>query len=216
MKVASMVIVIFVLTLVIRLWVVDSMEEEGLEAPMTQLDVGRVIKSNMLLPRHTLRCYTCSGFGHKAQKCKSQRSQPRRSTSYTSARRFEDHKTNSYSQGHSQAWRNEFDQRSVGSSNSLVRCWTCNNVGHIAAYCRTMRCYSCNGLGHKAQDCWSTQKQHVRSFLYGSSRKASTDEGSNAQSMDAKKLVWMRKTKQLQIGEVDQTKEDGCHMASQV
>jgi len=56
----------------------------------------------------------------------------------------------------------------------------------------------------------------VRSFLYGSSRKASTDEGSNAQSMDAKKLVWMRKTKQLQIGEVDQTKEDGCHMASQV
>ena len=50
MKVASMVIVIFVLTLVIRLWIVGSMEEAGLEAPMSQLDVGHVIKSDMLLP----------------------------------------------------------------------------------------------------------------------------------------------------------------------
>ena len=44
MKVDSMVIVIFVLTLVISLWIVDSMEEEGLEVPMTQSDVGHVIK----------------------------------------------------------------------------------------------------------------------------------------------------------------------------
>ena len=54
MKVASMVIVIFVLTLVIRLWIVGSMEEEGLEAPMNQLDVGHAIKSDMLLPHVTL------------------------------------------------------------------------------------------------------------------------------------------------------------------
>ena len=54
MKVASMVIVIFVLTLVIRLWIVGPMEEEGLEAPMSQLDVGHVIKSDMLLPPVTL------------------------------------------------------------------------------------------------------------------------------------------------------------------
>ena len=53
MKVDLIVIVIFVLTLVIRLWIVDSMEEEGLEAPMTQLDVGHVIKSDMLLPHVT-------------------------------------------------------------------------------------------------------------------------------------------------------------------
>ena len=50
---ASMVIVIFVLTLVIRLWIEDSMEEEALEAPMTQLDVGHAIKSDMLLPHVT-------------------------------------------------------------------------------------------------------------------------------------------------------------------
>ena len=36
---------------------------------------------------HTLRCYTCSGFGNKAQECASQRSQPRKSPSYTLARR---------------------------------------------------------------------------------------------------------------------------------
>ena len=146
---------------------------------------------------HTLRCYTCSGFGHKAQECASQRSQLRRSTSYTSTRRFEDQKTNFYSQRYAQAWRNEADQRNVGNSNSSVRCWTCNDVGHIATYCHTVRCYSCNRLGYKAQDCWSTQKQHVRSFLYISSTKANTDEGSNAQSTDAKKQVWMGKTEQL-------------------
>ena len=49
MKVVSMVIVIFVITLVIGPWIVDSMEEEGLEAPMAQLDVGHVIKSDMSL-----------------------------------------------------------------------------------------------------------------------------------------------------------------------
>ena len=54
MKVVSMVIVIFVLTLVIKLWIVDSMEEEGLEAPMTRSDVGHAIKSDMLLPHVTL------------------------------------------------------------------------------------------------------------------------------------------------------------------
>ena len=66
MKVASMVIFIFVVNLVIKLWIVDSMEEEGLEAPMTQLGVGHVAATC-----HTLRCYTCSGFGHKDQECAS-------------------------------------------------------------------------------------------------------------------------------------------------
>ena len=50
MKVASMVIVIFVLTLVIKLWIVDSTKEEVVEGPMNQLDDGHVIKLDMLLP----------------------------------------------------------------------------------------------------------------------------------------------------------------------
>ena len=54
MKVASMVIVIFFLTLVIKLCSVDSMEEEVVGGPMTQSDVGHVIKLDMLLPHVTL------------------------------------------------------------------------------------------------------------------------------------------------------------------
>ena len=66
-----------------------------------------------------MRCYTWSGFGHKAQECASQRSKPRKSPSYTSARRtnepwkktnagiFKDQNINAYSQGYSQAWRHE-------------------------------------------------------------------------------------------------------------
>ena len=53
MKVVSMVIVIFVLTLVIKLWSVDSTKEEVAEGPMTQSDVGHVIKLDMLLPHVT-------------------------------------------------------------------------------------------------------------------------------------------------------------------
>ena len=50
MKVVLMVIVIFILTLVIKLWSVDSTEEEVVEVPMTLLDGGHVIKLDMLLP----------------------------------------------------------------------------------------------------------------------------------------------------------------------
>ena len=52
----------------------------------------------------------------------------------------------------------------------------------------------------------------MRSFLYKSSRKTSTDEGINVKRTDAKKQVWMKKSERLQIGEVDQIKEDGFNM----
>ena len=55
----------------------------------------------------------------------------------------------------------------------------------------------------------------MRSFSYKSSRKSSTDEGINAERTNAKKQVWMKKTEQLHIEEVDQFRENGCHMASQ-
>ena len=44
-----MVIVFHVLTLVIRLWILDSIEEEVLEVPVTKLDVGHVTKMDILL-----------------------------------------------------------------------------------------------------------------------------------------------------------------------
>ena len=54
----------------------------------------------------------------------------------------------------------------------------------------------------------------MRSFLYNSSRNSNIDEGTTDERTDTKKQVWMKKTEQLQIGEVDQSREDGCHMAS--
>jgi chromosome segregation ATPase len=30
---------------------------------------------------------------------------------------------------------------------NTLRCWRCNQVGHIVAHCHTMRCYSCSGFG---------------------------------------------------------------------
>ena len=44
-----MVIVFVVLTLVIRLWIADSMEEEVLEAPMTRLDARHATMKVTLL-----------------------------------------------------------------------------------------------------------------------------------------------------------------------
>ena len=49
MKVDLMVNVIFVLTLVIKLWIVHSIEEV-VEAPITQLDVGHATKLDILMP----------------------------------------------------------------------------------------------------------------------------------------------------------------------
>ena len=50
MKVDLIVIVIFVLTLILRLSITCSQEEEVLEAPMTKLDVVHVIKLDIILP----------------------------------------------------------------------------------------------------------------------------------------------------------------------
>ena len=54
------------------------------------------------------------------------------------------------------------------------------------------------------------------SFSYKSTRKTNKDEGTNVERTNAKKNVWMKKTEQLQIREVVQSREDGFHMASQV
>ena len=50
MKMDLTVIAILVLTLVIRLWIVESTEEEVLEAAMTKLYVVHVTKMDILLP----------------------------------------------------------------------------------------------------------------------------------------------------------------------
>ena len=167
---------------------------------------GRKSNGHVAATCHTLRCYMCSGFGHKAQECASQRNQSRRSPLYTSARRigepwkkttarsFEDQKRRTYSQGHAQGWRKEVDQRSDGSFTSSARCW------------------SCNRFGHKAQNCWNT----MRRLTYSSAKTTNKDNGENDEKIDAKKQVWMKKNNLLNLNEIkDQYKkgDDDCHMA---
>ena len=57
----------------------------------------------------------------------------------------------------------------------------------------------------------------MRRLTYSLAKKTSKDnDGTDTQRTDAKKQLWIRKTEQLQKGEVDQSREDGFHMASQV
>ena len=128
----------------------------------------------------------------------SQRSQPRRISSYTSARRtcepwkktnpkkFEDQNTRTYSQVHSQGQRKEVDLRSYG------------------------RCWSCNKFGHKAQNCWND----MRRLTYSLAKKTNKDIGENNEKIDAKKHLWMKKNSVLNEIEDQCTTENGCHMAS--
>jgi hypothetical protein len=44
-----------------------------------------------------------------------------------------------------------YERRYNGRSYNTMRCWRCDQVGHIDVHCNTIRCYSCSGFGHKSQ-----------------------------------------------------------------
>jgi hypothetical protein len=46
-----------------------------------------------------------------------------------------------------------YERRYNGRFYNTMRCWRCDQVGHIAIHCNTMRCYSYSGFGHKSQEC---------------------------------------------------------------
>ena len=59
-----------------------------------------------------------------------------------------------------------YGRRRAESPNDSVRCWTLDQVGHVATTCHTLRCYTCSGFGHKSQECASQRSQPRRSPLY--------------------------------------------------
>jgi hypothetical protein len=99
-----------------------------------------------------------------------------------------------------------YARKDVGRFHNTLRCWRCNQVGHIVAHCHTMRCYNCSGFGHKSQDCWNTRRQSMRSASYSmtrrthETRKEDNIEKMEAQSSSSEKLghlqKWMKKTEQ--------------------
>jgi hypothetical protein len=45
-----------------------------------------------------------------------------------------------------------YERRYNGIFHNIIRCWRCDQVGHIAVHCNSMRCYSCTRFVHKSQE----------------------------------------------------------------
>jgi hypothetical protein len=54
--------------------------------------------------------------------------------------------------GHKALECRSYARRNNGIFHNTIRCWRCDQVGHIVVHCHTMRCYNCSGFGHKSQD----------------------------------------------------------------
>jgi hypothetical protein len=85
---------------------------------------------------------------------------------------------------------------------NTLRCWICNQVGHIASHYHIIRCYNCSGFGHKSQDCWNTRRKSMMRTSYSMTRrrhevrKEDIFENMEAQSSNSKKQghLHVRKT----------------------
>jgi hypothetical protein len=45
-----------------------------------------------------------------------------------------------------------YERRYNGRFYNTMRCWRCDQVGHIVVHCNSMRCYNCSVFGHKSQE----------------------------------------------------------------
>jgi hypothetical protein len=110
-----------------------------------------------------------------------------------------------------------YARKDVGIFHNILKCWRCNQVGHIAAHCHSMRCYSCSGFGHKSQDCWNSKRQSMRSTSYYMARRGNEAwKKDNVERMEAHKTSvekprdfqkWMKKIEHQDMNEGIQNEE---------
>ena len=100
-----------------------------------------------------------------------------------------------------------YGRRSAGSPKEKVRCWTCNQIGHIASTHHTLKYYTHSGFGHKAQECASQRSQPRKSPSYTSARRTSEPwKKTNAGRFEyQKKMPTIRDT--LRHGDIKLIKE---------
>jgi hypothetical protein len=73
--------------------------------------------------------------------------------------------------GHKPLECRSYAMRDNETFHNTIRCWRCDQVGHIVVHCHSMRCYSCSGFDHKYQDCWNTRRKSMIRTSYSMTRR---------------------------------------------
>jgi hypothetical protein len=113
--------------------------------------------------------------------------------------------------GHKDFECRSYERRYNGRFYNTMRCWRCDQVGHIVVHCNTMRCYSCSGFGHKSHECWNTRrKSMMRTSNSMARRRNEVRKGDIFEKMDAQSSSseeqghlqkWVKKTEQPERNE---------------
>jgi hypothetical protein len=91
---------------------------------------------------------------------------------------------------------------------NTIRCWRCDQVGHIVVHYNTMRCYSYSGFGHKYQDCWNTRRRSIMRTYYSMAKRrnevrkgdifAKMETRSSSSKKQGHLQKWVKKTEELE------------------